>query len=121
MNDRDGLDVVKDHIDNRFYEAITIDQLARLACMSPSKLKYSFRTAFGSTVYRYIMETRAKHAERLLVETDLPVARIAERVGYKKAGAFAAAFHKCVGKLPREARRGNVCGGRIDGAGRAGV
>ncbi|MDR0397115.1 MAG: AraC family transcriptional regulator [Oscillospiraceae bacterium] len=105
MGDQEGLDAVKAFIDSRHNEVVTIEKLARLACMSPSKLKYSFRSAFGSPVYKYIMETRARHAERLLMETDLPVAQVAGMVGYKKAGAFAAAFHKCAGKLPRDVRK----------------
>lgn len=105
MNDKDSLAIVKAHIDCRYYEAVTIDQLARLACMSPSKLKYSFRVTYGTTLYQYIMATRARTAERLLIETDLSVSQIAMHVGYKKAGAFAAAFQKCMGKLPSELRK----------------
>ncbi|MDR1599282.1 MAG: AraC family transcriptional regulator [Oscillospiraceae bacterium] len=104
MSDQESLAEVKAFIDSRHNETVTIELLARLACMSPSKLKYSFRNAFGSPVYRYIMETRVRRAERLLAETDLPVAQVAGLVGYKKAGAFAAAFRKYTGKLPRDAR-----------------
>jgi AraC-like DNA-binding protein len=47
-------------------------------------------------------------AQCLLTDTDLCVAHIAERVGYKKAGAFAAAFKKYTGRLPKESRRADV-------------
>jgi transcriptional regulator GlxA family with amidase domain len=105
MTDQDSLAAVKTYIAEHCSEAVTISQLAHMACMSPGKLKYSYKAAYHNTIYHSIMEARASRAERLLLTTDLPVSVIAEMVGYKKAGAFAAAFRKCKGKLPREVRR----------------
>ncbi|MDR2045331.1 MAG: AraC family transcriptional regulator [Clostridium sp.] len=112
MSDRDSIFTVRKYIDTNYGTAVTIAELARLACMSPSKLKYSFKAHCGKTVFAYLTETRMRSAERLLSGTDLCVAHVAERVGYQKAGAFAAAFRKCTGRLPKEARRSRQAGGR---------
>jgi AraC-like DNA-binding protein len=108
MSDRERISSVKAYIEDHYDAALTISQLSKLACMSPSKLKYSFKAAFCRTVYGYLTEVRMRCAQCLLADTDLCVARVAERVGYKKAGAFAAAFRKYTGRLPREARKAAI-------------
>jgi AraC-like DNA-binding protein len=105
MDDQESIALVKAYIDANYQVALTIERLARIACMSPSKLKYCFKAQCGETVYGYLTAVRMSRAARLLADTDLSVARVAERVGYKKSGAFAAVFKKSTGLLPREARR----------------
>ena len=105
MSDSESIASVKAYIDSHYDEAVTIGQLAKIACMSPSKLKYCFKACLGQTVYGYLTEVRMYCAECLLADTDLCVAHIAERVGYKKPGAFAAAFRKRTGRLPKDARK----------------
>ncbi|GJM76135.1 hypothetical protein HMSSN036_83510 [Paenibacillus macerans] len=46
-----------------------------------------------------------KHALRLLLETDLMIYEIAERVGYNNARHFSDMFKKMYGKLPQEYRQ----------------
>ncbi|MDR0569821.1 MAG: AraC family transcriptional regulator [Clostridiales Family XIII bacterium] len=105
MSDKECIARVKAHIDANYSGQVTIARLARLACMSASKLKYSFKAAVGLTVHSYLTEVRMGRAEQLLADTKLPVARVAEMVGYKKAGAFAAAFKKRKGRLPKDTRK----------------
>ena len=105
MNDSESIASIKAYIDSHYDSAITIGQLARLACMSPGKLKYCFKAELGHTVYGYLTDVRMRCAEGLLANTDLGIAHIAERVGYKKPGAFAAAFRKRTGRLPKDVRK----------------
>ena len=104
MSDSECIASIKSYIDNHYHMALTIDCLAKLACMSPSKLKYCFKKDTGRTIYGYLTDVRMHCAECLLASTDLCIAHIAERVGYKKSGAFAAAFKKRTGRLPKKAR-----------------
>jgi AraC-like DNA-binding protein len=83
---------------------IKIDSLAKLAHMSPTKLKKSFRAYYGAPVYRFIIEERLARAERLLSDSDLPIGEIAQIVGYKKASAFTLTFKRHKGCLPRDYR-----------------
>ncbi|MDR3240079.1 MAG: AraC family transcriptional regulator [Clostridiales bacterium] len=103
--DMDGVTVAKAYIDDHYGSQITIDLLAKIACMSPGKLKYSFKGAYGTPVYQYITGVRMGRAEHLLSGTDLPVAQVAAATGYKKSGAFADVFRKHTGMLPRDFRR----------------
>jgi len=95
---------VKRYIDENSGSELTVEHLAKIACMSPGKLKYSFKRSFGRNIFEYLTEIRMEKAKRLLTETYLTIGIIAAEVGYKKSGAFAAAFRKYAGILPKEYR-----------------
>jgi AraC-like DNA-binding protein len=65
----------------------------------------------------YLLAWRMALASRLLREQDLPVAQVAERVGYSSASTFGAAFVRHVGMSParyaRTARAQPAAGGEI--------
>ena len=48
---------------------------------------------------------RLQEAQRLLRETDLPIAEIAERVGYANPGHFSVAFHESFSMTPSEYKK----------------
>ena len=59
---------------------------------------------------QYLTRRRIGEAQNLLVETDLPIARIAEEVGYDTQNYFNLQFSKHVGMPPgkvRQSRHGN--------------
>ena len=98
------MEKIRAYIHANYVSMLPIERLARLACMSPTKFKTVFKAATGFPVARYVTQTRMEKAAELLRETDLPVAEIAHRVGYKKAGAFADAYRAFTGYLPSETR-----------------
>jgi AraC-like DNA-binding protein len=102
--DSDFTSRVSQYIHENSKSELSIALLAKLACMSSSKLKYSFKRSFNKSIFVYITEVRMEKAKRLLVDTNLPIEGVASEVGYKKAGAFAAAFRKYAGVLPKEYR-----------------
>lgn len=83
-------------------EPPSLAELARSAGFSETKLKVAFRTLFGSSVFAYLRTCRLEHAHRLLLERQLNVTEVAERVGYANPGKFAAAFRKHFGLRPSD-------------------
>lgn len=79
--------------------------LARRAGMSRSALAARFHQLVGETPMQYLTMWRMQRARRLLGETSLGTAAIAERVGYLSEAAFSKAFKKAVGKGPGGYRR----------------
>ena len=77
---------------------------ARAASLSVSECLRCFHAGLGTTPYRYLMDVRLERAARLLVETDLPVATVATRVGFRDASYFARQFRRCTGLSPRQYR-----------------
>ena len=57
---------------------------------------------------QWITERRMQEARRLLADTDLTVAEIAGRVGYREAGYFIRRFRTAHGVPPATWRRAGV-------------
>lgn len=80
----------------------TIEELAERVGINRTKLQSGFRALFGTTVNRYLRDTRLREAKMLLTEDRLPIVVIAETVGYANASQFARRFSEKYGMLPSE-------------------
>jgi len=78
----------------------TVGALASEAAVSRSLLDERFRRVLGRPPIRYLTEWRMHLAETLLATTDLGVAGIARRVGYRSEEAFSRAFKRGHGSSP---------------------
>lgn len=71
---------------------LTPGLLARELCTNQTYLSCYFRHQRGTTFTKYLCDLRMEEAERLLLETDLQIIDIAERVGFQTLSGFYAAF-----------------------------
>lgn len=78
----------------------TVAQLAQQAALSRSAFFERFATAVGVAPMEYLMTWRMALAKRLLRQGQLPMAGIAERVGYSSVSTFGVAFTRQVGVPP---------------------
>jgi len=81
-----------------------ICDIARAIGMSESKLKRSFKSRFGVTVFDYGLECRMHHALELLRCKRMSVGQVAYAVGYRHQTSFTSAFQAFFGFLPSKAR-----------------
>ena len=88
-----------------FEEHYTIDDLSDRFEMSPTVLKKCFKGVYGDSIYSYMKLYRLQIAEKLLKETNLSVAEIADRIGYLNPNKFTTAFCAAYGVPPTEYRR----------------
>lgn len=79
--------------------------LAHEVGTNQNKLKAVFKDAFGVTMAEYCLGRRMREAQQLLLEANLTIAQVAERVGYEHQSSFAAAFRGHVGMSAREYRQ----------------
>ncbi|ACT00647.1 response regulator [Paenibacillus sp. JDR-2] len=93
---------VRAYIDEHYGENITLDSMASLVYMNPYYFSSFFKKHMGENFKQYLTEVRMKHALRLLLQSELMVYEIAERVGYQNARQFSDMFKKKYGKLPQE-------------------
>lgn len=84
----------------------TLRSLAERAGMSRSGFALRFGVAFGTTPMEFVKRIRLRYAARLLRTSDLPVATIANRVGYASRTHFSRAFRAAYGSDPQSFRAG---------------
>jgi AraC-like DNA-binding protein len=102
--DQDRVERVLDHIHAHYRERIVIDDLADVAALSVSGFHRLFRRHTRLTVSDYVTELRMGQACALLVNTERPIAHIADEVGYPSLANFNRQFRALKGKTPREFR-----------------
>ncbi|RBW46532.1 AraC family transcriptional regulator [Psychromonas sp. B3M02] len=86
-------------------QPLHVNQLAQLACLSPTQFKKVFKQCIGQSVLQYITEQRMEKAKALLTHTDIPVQLISEQVGYSDISAFSRRFSQFYQLSPRQIRR----------------
>jgi AraC-like DNA-binding protein len=91
---------VRDHLDLRFAEPITLSDLAAMAGMSRFHLVRQFRAAYGDTPISYLSRRRIERAQDLLRYANLTVTEVCMTVGYSSLGSFSARFSELVGESP---------------------
>lgn len=83
----------------------TVADLARIAGLSRAAFARRFARETGTPPLHWLAEHRLRAAERLLLETELPLVAIAIEVGYRCEFAFAKAFKRRTGVAPGTYRR----------------
>lgn len=79
-----------------------IAQLARIAAMSPSKLKVLFKEVFGHPVNQYYQRHRMNKAKAMLLSRKYSVRETAGALGFASVSSFNKAFFKTFEQLPAE-------------------
>ena len=101
-----GLAAAVRHVRDHACKPLLIDDLARRAGMSRTKLERLFREHFGVSPYEQALRHRMTRAELLLRTTTLSIPEIAERTGFATVEHFSNTFKKRAGRSPGAVRRG---------------
>lgn len=88
-----------------FRGPLIIAEVATQCGMSLRQLQRRFQTAFGVTPQDFLTKTRVLEAMRLLEQTVLSGAEIAEQCGFSDASAFTQHFRRWAGMTPSAYRR----------------
>lgn len=89
----------------------TLDVLARRVGLSRAGFAARFVDKIGQPMFAYLTALRVMRARQLLVDSDLPMPAIAERVGYESDVAFVKMFKRQTGVTPTAWRKS---GKRLD-------
>lgn len=99
---------VQAYIDRHFDEPLTLQDMGKALHVSPYYLSHVFKEASGYSPTQYLLRRRIGEAQNLLISTDLPMAKIAERVGFETQNYFNLQFSKHVGMPPGKYRESFV-------------
>jgi AraC-like DNA-binding protein len=81
-----------------------VDELAERVHLSRSQFNRRFRALTGVSPTRYVIRTRVQRARQLLVESDMPVWRIGEALGYRDVAFFSRQYRQVMGRSPARER-----------------
>jgi transcriptional regulator GlxA family with amidase domain len=82
-------------------EDLSVNTLARRACMSPSHFNRAFKSVFGNTPAEFVEMLRINEAKRRLSVPKRTLDTIAASVGFSDAQTFQRAFERRFGAKPR--------------------
>jgi len=95
-----GVYKARDLILKRLDRNYTLRELGSIVGISEYNLTKGFKVIYGLSLPDFLQEARMQKARLLLKETDLPLARIAEAIGYTHPFSFSSAFKKYFGYAP---------------------
>src|SRR2546430_1730945 len=90
----------RDLADSRYFEPLSVDDLARAAGLSRAHFSREFRRTFGESPHAYLLTRRLERAAALLRTTDRSVADICLSVGLRSIGSFTTSFTRTYGMSP---------------------
>jgi AraC-like DNA-binding protein len=88
-------------IDQHPEQELSLEHLAKQACVSTSHFSRVFRQLTTMNVTNYVNAKRIVKAKQLLLETDMNVDSIAEQCGFQTATHFYRVFKQITGVTPR--------------------
>lgn len=95
---------VVEYIKQHIKEELSLEELASMVCITKSHLGRLFRESLGQSPLQFILNTRIKGAQRLLITTEMSVASIAREVGFNDVSYFIRSFRNRLDFTPQEYR-----------------
>lgn len=90
------------HLRRDFRRAVRIEELADVACMSPSSFHHHFKTLTSMTPLQYQKQLRLIEARRLMVMEAANVTKAAFDVGYESPSQFSREYSRLFGCPPKQ-------------------
>lgn len=76
------LQYVLRYMDEHFLQKMSVESLAAMSGYSYDRFRHLFKEQYGVAPLQYLFRKRLAHAQRLLTQTELPVAEVAELSGF---------------------------------------
>ena len=96
---------VIDLMTEKIEEEISVEELAQLVNLSPSRFHQIFREATGLPPATYLRQLRIRHARELLENSFLSIKEIRTKVGFPAQSHFVRHFKRAYGIPPTQHRR----------------
>lgn len=113
----DRVNRIQHYLEQHYMQSVSLDDLARLASLSPWRLSHLFKEQTGQSIKETVIRMRLQQAARLLALTSRQVNEIAGDVGFESPFHFSRAFKALYGLSPLEYRRARAQGNAETGEG----
>ncbi len=94
-----------EYIEKNLSDISSNEDVSRALHYHPNHLNRLFKQQLGTTVHRYITETKVKKAAELLMNSDMSISEVSYAVGFKNSNHFSSVFTKIYGIPPTKFRR----------------
>ncbi|WP_168160009.1 helix-turn-helix domain-containing protein [Steroidobacter denitrificans] len=101
---RIDLDRIRGFMVERLDDPPRLEEMARIANLSPYHFLRTFKKLTGLAPMRYFIRMRLQHACSLLETTQMPIKQISFTVGYADPQYFSRSFHQSFGMTPHAYR-----------------
>jgi two-component system response regulator YesN len=98
-----AIDCIKLH----YNEPVTLNEIAKAAHLSVSRLSHIFKEQVGITIVDYLTNVRIEHAKALLISTNKNCTEICFESGYNNQSYFTRTFKEIAGITPKQFREMN--------------
>lgn len=95
----------RQYIIDHISETIYVEDIAKVVHHNPQYLMRLFKKEVGLPILEYITAERMRIAQELLLQTEMPVNRVAESVGYDNHSYFIKMIKRHTGLTPAAFRR----------------
>lgn len=101
----DKISFVLQKMNKEYDKNFSLEEFAEMCNISRFHFLRIFKSLVGCTPIEYRNEIRLDHAKELLMDTDLSIEEISEKVGYSTSSYFCDAFKKKYKKSPSRYRK----------------
>ena len=96
--------VAKKYIQEHFSEDISLTQISKHVCLSPSYFSRYFKNKTGKNIIDYINDLRIEKSKDLIVSTNENIITIYKTVGFKSKNHYYRLFKERYGVTPLQYR-----------------
>lgn len=101
---RRWLGLVRDKLIDEFRANHSLAELAELAGVHPVHLSREFQRWFGCSIAEFVRRIRIRHVQRMLRNTALPIAQVADDAGFADQAHLTRMFKRATGTTPSQFR-----------------
>lgn len=97
--------MAKQYIQNHYNEPITQEEVSNAVGLSAAYFSVLFKKVEGEGFAKYLINVRMEQAKILLRESNIPVSKVCQQVGYNDLKHFTHTFEKATGVKPATYRK----------------
>jgi AraC family transcriptional regulator len=101
------LHVGKEFLDSNLHRKISIEEVSRIASLSPHHFKRTFKKLFGHSPHDYHVKKRLAYSRQLIEVGGMNVSEICQLVGFEDSSSFIRLFKNNYGCTPGNLHRGS--------------
>lgn len=98
------LSIARDYIISNYNKNISLEDIARIACLSVNHFLRTFKQAYQQSPHQFLTSIRLQQAKYFLKNTDYPVNEIVDIVGFECPSSFIRLFRSSFKVTPGQYR-----------------